>query len=294
MDLSALMANLRPAAAKAGAVELPAFPGVLPAAWLHPDVLVRLFTGGDGNWFGFPLTLDDSGCAPPGESCTVAFCWVRKPFQAGWMTRVQEVLAAAVDGEGRPLVEPPQLVGQPTAPTLFDEVGCAWKVLWRGSQAGEIRVLSAVGGERLPHPVGILRLDLSLLSGIIRGDVAAPAGGWSRDFPADDLYAWKWPLRPRELEELGRADGLPARLERLLGGFDQALGRKAIPEMALSLVEGGVLWRLLEAKGLSGQPVCAQVLATCRARFRKGFPVLAKAGLSAAGSPRGAKEGVLR
>ncbi len=294
MDLSALMANLRHAVAKAGAVELPAFPGVLPDAWLHPDILARLFTPGDGNWFGFPLTFDDSGCAPPGETCTAAFCWVRKPFQAGWMARVQEVLAAAVDGEGRPLTEPPQLVGQPAAPTLFDETGCAWKLLWRGSQAGEIRVLSAVGGERLPQPVGVLRFDLPLLSGIIRGDVAAPPGGWARDLPADDLYAWKWPLRPRDLEETTRPDTLPARVERLLGGFDQALGRKAVPELLLSLVEGGVLWRLLEAKGLSGQPACAQVLAACRARFRKGFPLLAKAGMPAAGSPRGAKEGVLR
>ncbi len=224
----------------------------------------------------------------------MGFIWARRPFHLGWVGRVQELLLPLGGSrpEDRMFPSAIDLTGLVLPETLETDVGAAWRLWIRGVPAGELRVVTGVAGESLLQPVGWLFLDLATLAAILRGDVAEGVPPWTRDWPIEEVQAWKEATGPDPVgSESGEALGL--RVERCSAAFDQALNRKTLPALLRGLADLGRLWNHLEERGQIGTPAGREAQAVLRGRFRKGIAALVRA-IAAVPPGKPGKEGVLR
>ncbi|RCK81611.1 MAG: hypothetical protein OZSIB_0745 [Candidatus Ozemobacter sibiricus] len=295
MEISALIAQIRTTLSTMGGGELPPFPGVLPVPWYHPDLLAWLFGPTEGSRFGFPLIPPSREGSALRDACRPGFIWARRPFHPAWLARIQELLlplGALAAEEPRASSGTIDLTGLVLPETLESEVGAAWRLWVRGVPTGELRVVTAIGGEILPQPTGLLTIELATLAAILRGDVAGSVPPWARDWPCDDVLAWK-EMAGAEPAGPDAGEALTARVERCAAAFDQALNRKTLAALLRGLADLGRLWNSLEDRGQMGTPAGREAQVVLRGRFRKGVAALARAA-AAVPSGKPAKEGVLR
>jgi len=293
LDLNALIQNLRAVLLKAGAVELPAVPAVLPFPWAHPEILSRVFLPGEGNWFCFPVIAAEDDCQTPPGSCSAGFIWLKKPFNPVLITRLQEIIPAAVGSEGWP-AKSFQIRGQAFPATPLLEAGCSWSLLCRGCICGEIRVLSGFGGELLPDPVGFVSLSLPTLTNIANGDVSAASLQWSKDFRVEDILSWKPSFREGGFGGAFSEDLLRKKSEFIEAALDRAVVKKSAAEILQGIIDGGLLCKVVEAMGMEQSPLGRETVSAFRTRLKNCFPLLARAAQTAVGASKNLKDGVLR
>ncbi len=240
MDIKQLFNGAKELLARRSVSEFPSYPGILPWAWLHPDFFWRLPGSEELNGFAFqPVMVGGSGFSKP-DGAVTSLVWFRKPFCSSWMQKILEFLgdiSPEKDGVPSPSCDFQGLV---TGPTILGETGSVWGLSLRGCRVGEVRVISGLGGDRLPSASGVAVLDLDLLASILNGDFGPESVKWDESSPQKEVLSWRmsgsWSPRPD-----GKAVFSPERWERWRAEIESSLGAKRFFE-AFRICLGTMAW----------------------------------------------------
>lgn len=171
-----------------GGGELPPWPGVLPQAWMHPDLFFRLFGEEEFDAFTFQPALQGPLETAPNPWMTPYLVWVNKPFTNTWMGRISELWPSVLSSRGEG-AEVHELRGLPGREGTMSEYCPGWTLSWQGRPLGEVRVFSRLCGEDLSKPAGVAVFDLAALARF--GESEGPPPQWSAGMAAPDLFAWR-------------------------------------------------------------------------------------------------------
>ncbi|MBF0499851.1 MAG: hypothetical protein HQM09_06950 [Candidatus Riflebacteria bacterium] len=235
MEMQRLVSEARSRLLGWGSVELPPWPGVLPKAWMHPDLFFRFFGEDDLDVFTFQPARECSYEICRGPWLTPFLVWVHKPFSSSWMTQVSEIWPPLLSSKNEGS-EMHDLRGLSPRECAIGEFGPCWMIYWQGRVLGEIRILSRLCGEDLVKPAGVVIFDLEAIARF-RESTDSPTA-WNAKFAADDLFAW----RRRSARVAGNADFPLRQAQRQWDEFKDLLeaniGAKLAFESYLTALDG--------------------------------------------------------
>lgn len=293
-EIQRLIAMARTRLTSWGSFELPAWPGVLPRAWMHPDFFFRLFGEDEFDCFCFQPASSRSSSRRTEELGIPSLVWMHKPFTNTWMGKQAELWIGSGDASlphqevaFEAVASRQEFVGLPQRPEPFSESGPLWGMSWLGQQIGEIRIISRICGEDLARPTGIAVFDLAALARF--GDPEKRFPIWGGGFHTGNLLAWKarssWELPEGDLT----ARNVQPHWERLRERIEACLTTKQLTEAYLVALEAVAFLRSLE-RGAVSESFRASCDAGLRAMLKK-LPALMPRRTSGS---RAVRDGVLR
>ncbi|HNV69372.1 MAG TPA: hypothetical protein PKO06_06710 [Candidatus Ozemobacteraceae bacterium] len=290
MELQKLAQDARLLLQSRGSTEIPAFTGMLPFAWAHPDLLIQaLRTGTNDRFFLQPALQGPESRGV--ERFSPYLVWFLQPFSAGWLTRLCELVSALL-GNTDSGAASFEMSGRKPSPQMFVAPGAVWQVSWQAAPIGEIQVWTKLLGEDLTAPAGVCVVNLNQISAIRAGEASMPQTPWSSRLPAEEILAWQ--RSPRLAPD---AEGLfPARLaqerwEGLRTQIDAHLGNRRWLEAYRTSMEAAVLLLDGQACGLSGETFRAGVEPVLQELLNRIPPLLQR---KSTGTGKGTREAVLR
>ncbi len=290
MELQKLAQDARLLLQSRGSTEIPAFTGMLPFAWAHPDLLIQALKTATNDRFILQPALD--GPESRGvERFSPYLVWFLQPFSAGWLTRLCELVSALVGStdSGAAYVE---VAGKPPSAQMFVDPGAVWKITWQAAPIGEIQVWTNLLGEELAAPAGVCVINLNQISAIRANEVWLSQTPWSSRLPADEILAWqRSPRLALDDEGLFPARLAQERWEGLRTQIDAHLTSRRWLEAYRTSMEAAVL--LLDGQncGLPGETFRNGAEPVLRELLNR-IPALLPRKTTAAG--KGAREAVLR
>ncbi|HOY68740.1 MAG TPA: hypothetical protein PLP29_17815 [Candidatus Ozemobacteraceae bacterium] len=293
MELRKMLTAAREVLLGWGAVELPPHPGVLPSAWLHPDLFSRQVAGEEGQFFTVqPVVEGGCGCRRRGGAVGTLVWW-RRPFAASWMARLPELLAALQPGGDTPLAAGFETVGRITQQGVWGETGCVWDIQWKGCRIGDVRVIAGVAGERSGTPAGVAVLNLESIAAVWSGDPALDRIRWDGPICTSDLAAWR--QTGLCLDAAGEAPLriAQARWERIRVAGEAALNGKCWLDAFLPMLDGASLLAELTTGGPAFETMRQACDGSLRTMCRRLVQIMPRRE-PAAGAAGKAREGMLR